>query len=147
MQRYNNAINWHMPLLVNLDNYFFQLSALLSQYHQCLLQVTVTIIMLWESSLLWFVSECCWIVCGASNWNKIAVSGSDQIHRNSYDMIIQKYLVVEVSKQDLQTLMTHEVIFSQQPSRWCCDESGINSEKYFVQIIVLFFEKQLVLLL
>ena len=32
--------------------------------------------------------------CGASNWNKIAVSGSDQIHRNSYDMIIQKYLVV-----------------------------------------------------
>ena len=59
------------------------------------------------------MSECWWIVCGASNWNKIAVSGSDQIHRNSYDMIIQKYLVVEVSKQDLQTLMTHEVIFSQ----------------------------------
>ena len=24
MQRYNNAINWHMPLLVNFDNYFFQ---------------------------------------------------------------------------------------------------------------------------
>ena len=45
------------------------------------------------------------------------MSGSDQIHRNSYDMIIQKYLVVEVSKQDLQTLMTHEVIFSQAGSR------------------------------
>ena len=46
MQRYNNAINWHMPLLVNFDNYFFQLSALLSHYHQCLVQVTVTIILL-----------------------------------------------------------------------------------------------------
>ena len=34
-------------------------------------------------------------LCGASNWNKIAVSGSDQIHRNSYIMIIQKYLVVQ----------------------------------------------------
>ena len=64
-------------------------------------------------------------------------------------MIIQKYLVVEVSKQDLQTLMTHEVIFSQASSQAgeVGDESGINSEKYFVQIIVLFFEKQLVLLL
>ena len=41
--------------------------------------------------------DLCWNAagrCGAPNWNKIAVSGSDQVHRNSYDMIIQKYLVV-----------------------------------------------------
>ena len=98
---YNIAINWHMPLLVNLDNYsYLQLLSFVGSKLPISDHLTVCtrwpwpalLCRLWESSLSWFVWNAAGY-CGASNWNKIAVSGSDQVHRNSYDMIIQKYLV------------------------------------------------------
>ena len=119
---YNIAINWHMPLLVNLDNYsYLQLLSFVVSKLPISVHWTVctrwpwpALCRLWESSLLWFVWNAAGY-CGASNWNKIAVSGSDQVHRNSYDMIIQKYLVSNTysltSKQDSR--FTDPVIFLQ----------------------------------
>ena len=154
---YNNAINWHMPLLVNFDNYFFQL-----------LSVVVSILPM-SGQMRGPADDpdhryvCMWLQVVRKQFVMICVGMlldivAPLIGTKLQCLVLIKSIVIVTTwssrniwwSKHLNKIygpLTHEVIFSHQPSRWCCDESGINSEKYFVQIIVLFFEKQLVLLL